>query len=161
MGNKNVLPVLFVFGFAGLLCFLSCKKSSSANPSTASMTFNDSAVKLTGKVATLDDSVLLFGAASAGGGYGLTLALHEPFTLDVPLDMDSAGDKIIVTNPGGHSLLMAGRDGGTGHGKVTITSWDSTGHRLAGTFCATVVGAVGDSASVSNGQFDINYTVVR
>ena len=58
MSSRKFQALLFVVGIAGFVLFPSCKKnnSSNSNASTASMTFMDSAIKLTSVSATLSGS---------------------------------------------------------------------------------------------------------
>jgi hypothetical protein len=51
----------------------------------------------------------------------------------------------------------------SGHGTITVTSWDQTNHKIAGTFSATMLNQSGigaaDSVIATNGTFNTSYVV--
>jgi hypothetical protein len=161
MSSRKFQALLFVVGIAGFIVFPSCKKnnSSKSNPSTASMTFMDSVIKLTSVSATLSGSGAVISASDALKSFGLILQLRRPFVLNSTLDMDSVGDIVQVTVTGRPDQWGGGFGWAPGDGKVTITSWDSVGHRLSGSFSGVLSGGQGYSEPLSVGTFDVGYTV--
>jgi hypothetical protein len=160
MIRKTCQTGLFVVGCAGFILLASCKKSngSNSNPSTASMTFFDSAIQLTSVSATLSGSSAVISANDALRSFGLILQVRRPFVLNDTLDMDSVGDIIQVTVTGRPDQWGGGFGWAPGDGKVTITSWDSVGRRLSGSFSGVLSGGVGYSDTLSAGKFDVQYT---
>jgi hypothetical protein len=161
MISRKFEVVLFVVGFGGSLLLFACKKNSSSTtkPSTASMTFMDSAIQLTSVSATLSGSGAVISATDNLKSFGLALQLRRPFSLNDAVDMDSAGDYVQVTVTGRPDQWGGGFGMAPGDGKVTITSWDSVGHRLSGTFSGVLSGGIGYSDTLSTGKFDVQYTV--
>jgi len=160
MISRKFEVVLFVVGFGGSVLLFACNKNSNSktNPSTASMTFMDSAIQLTSVSATMSGSGAVISAADNGKSFGVILMLRPPFTLNKTLDMDSVGDYVQVTVTGRPDQWGGGFGMSPGDGKVTITSWDSVGHRLSGTFSGVLSGGIGYSDTLSTGKFDVQYT---
>jgi hypothetical protein len=159
ISNKIQVP-LFVFGLAGFILFPSCKKSNNnSNPSTASITFMDSAIQFSSISATVSGTSAVITATDNMKFFGLSLLLWRPFVLNKTLDMDSVGDEIMVTLTGRPDQWFIGSGGEPADGKLTITSWDSAGHRLAGTFSGVLSAGPGYSDTLSAGKFDVEYIV--
>lgn len=161
MISRKFQALLLVAGFGGFVLLPACKKSSSneTKPSTASMTFMDSAIQLTSASAILSGSGAVVTATDKLKSFSLGMQLQRPFTLNKTVDMDSVGDYIQVTLSGRPDQWGGGFGMSPGDGKVTITSWDSVGHRLTGTFSGVLSAGAGYSDTLSNGQFDVQYTV--
>jgi hypothetical protein len=161
MISRKFQALLFVAGFGGSVLLFACKKNSSnkTNPSTASMTFNDSAVQLTSVSATMSGSGAVISGTDANKSFGLALMLRPPIVLNDTLDMDSVGDFVQVTVTGRPDQWGGGFGMSPGDGKVTITSWDSVGHRLSGIFSGILSAGAGYSDTLSSGKFDVQYTV--
>jgi hypothetical protein len=151
--------IFLMFGFAGFVLFSSCKKNNNnkANSSTASMNFMDSNIRMTNITATLSGSGATISGTDSLKSYQLFLTLRRPFVLNDTLDMDSAGDIIQVNLSGRPDQWGAGFGWAPGNGNVTITSWDSVGHRLSGTFSGVLSGGIGYSDTLSAGKFDVEY----
>lgn len=51
---------------------------------------------------------------------------------------------------------------GVGKGSITVTAWDSVGHKIAGTFSGTLenFGGGTDSVVVANGHFNSTYSII-
>ena len=160
MISKKFYTLVLVFGFAGFILFPSCKKNNhnNSNPSTASIKFLDSAFQFTGVSATMSGNAVSISGTDVTKSIGLILLLRPPLILNDTLDMDSAGDYIQLT-VNGLSTLGAGFGKSPGDAKLTITSWDSVGHRLSGSFSGVVTAAGGYSDTLSAGKFDVEYTV--
>jgi hypothetical protein len=145
--------------FLLVVLLYACKKNSSqTKPSTASMTFMDSAIQLTSASAILSGSGAVISATDKLKSFSLAMQLQRPFTLNKTVDMDSVGDYIQVTVTGRPDQWGGGFGMSPGDGKVTITSWDSVGHRLSGTFSGVLSAGPGYSDTLSTGQFDVQYT---
>jgi hypothetical protein len=161
MISRKFQAFLLVVGLGGSVLVFACKKNSSSktNPSTASMTFMDSAVQLISVSATLSGSGAVISAADKGKPFSVILMLRPPFALNKTVDMDSAGDYVQVNVTGRPDQWGGGFGWAPGDGKVTITSWDSVGHRLSGTFNGVLTGGEGYSDTLSAGKFDVQYSV--
>ena len=158
--SRKFQALLFVAGFGGSVLLFACKKNSSSTtkPSTASMTFNDSAIQLTSVSATMSGTGAVISAADNGKSFGVILMLRPPFVLNSTVDMDSVGDFVQVTVTGRPNQWGGGFGMSPGDGKLTITSWDSVGHRLSGTFSGVLSAGAGYTDTLSTGKFDVQYT---
>jgi hypothetical protein len=161
MISRKFQTLLFVAGFGGSVLLFACKKNSSSTtkPSTASMTFMDSAIQLTSVSATMSGGGAVISATDNLKSFGVILLLRPPFDLNNTLDMDSVGDYVQVTLTGRPDQWGGGFGWAPGDGKVTITSWDSVGHRLSGNFSGVLSAGPGYSDTLSTGKFDVQYTV--
>jgi hypothetical protein len=161
MVSRKFYTLLFFIGCAGFILFPSCKKknNSSGSLSTASMKFMDSAFQFTGVSATMSGNAASISGTDVTKSIGLIMLLRRPLILNDTLDLDSAGDNIQLTITGYPSIWGAGFGKSPGDAKLTITSWDSVGHRLSGSFSGVVTAAGGYSDTLSAGKFDVEYTV--
>jgi hypothetical protein len=163
----KVTSLLMLSGLTvfALLSTTSCKKSSSG--SSAGMTATLSG---TGSGFVAKSTV---GAYSQSSGY-IAVAGIMPKTADsVILEVDiSDTAKLNTPMPTAqwqsegiyYYAVEAFTDYeawyGSGHGSITVTSWDQTNHKIAGTFTATMLNQAGsDSIVVTNGTFNTSYVV--
>jgi hypothetical protein len=111
------------------------------------------------KTSALSGSGAVISAADNGKSFGVIMMLRPPIIIDSTLDMDFVGGYIQVTVTGRPDQWGGGFGMSPGDGKVTITSWDSVGHRLSGTFSGVLSAGPGYSDTLSTGKFDVQYTV--
>lgn len=143
----------------------SCKKSnSSTSGGSLSATISGSAWTTTVPTQTTYDHVsgvfdIGGGSIKSGDTTTLGVIIGTPFPLHTVINSDTGNIDIVYANF--HTL--AGYDGGqqAGHSLVTVSSWDSVNHKIAGTFTGVLYNISGgtDSLVVTNGAFNTSYTV--
>lgn len=145
-----------------VLISTSCKKSSDTN--------NNAALSATigGTVFTPGTSVGVFWQSNNYFDIlGLTVKGNDSTMLDVNIP---AGFKLNTPIVNSNDALVGYQTGskayvaGYGYGgstTITVTSWDSTGHKIVGTFTASLYNMANsnDSLLVTNGKFNSTYTV--
>src|SRR5579863_3403963 len=149
---------LAVIAFAALLAFTSCSKSNNGGVSgSMSATVGTTAW-------ANNQSVIAFYANASGlfqlagiqfkGGDSTTFALEftSPVVLNHPFSSDTAS--LIVAYTDSKSQAGYGALVGVGHAVVTVTSYDSTGHSIGGTFSGVLynTSTFADSITVTNGK---------
>jgi hypothetical protein len=160
-----LLGILTLIACAGLPA---CKKS---NSSSSSMT---ATVNSTSFQSTSTTGVFHTGAGGqfdlpgvmvkSGDTSIIALLFRLDFQLNVPFSTDTTLDQVIYNTFNTNNGLAAYEAfspnvSGMGHAIVAVTSWDSAGHRIAGTFSGTLVSlSTHDSVSVTNGRFNMTYT---
>ena len=148
-----------------LLAITSCSKSNNSSSSSGiSATVNGSAwansYTVAGIYYTANSSFDIIAAQMKGGD---TTAISVTF--NAPLSLNTA----IPTNGGNCDLgyidtkTQNQYDGGFGnaHGSITVTSYDSTGHKVGGTFTGVLynTAGTGDSIVFTNGKFNTTFQV--
>jgi hypothetical protein len=91
---------------------------------------------------------------------GFDVTIPAPITLNKAISTDSGSTSIayLTGTTGGKAYLATG---GYGSGVLIVTSLDTTGHKIAGTFTGTLYNSISyaDSVVVTNGKFSSSYTV--
>jgi hypothetical protein len=88
----------------------------------------------------------------------LFVTIYRPFTLNQPIDSNSSISNIVYYN----SLHQPYSNvTGMGNTTITVTSFDSVNHKIAGTFSGNLYSDNGntDSIIVKNGTFNSSYLV--
>jgi hypothetical protein len=153
-----------------LLTASSCKKSNNSSSSGVSATisgtgFNPGTTvgiysssgrtwQITGySIKSGDTSVIDMGLSLLYPGGTPQFILNKPFTTDTT----SAYVDYYVNGVNGKYY-----DASSGNGKatLTVTSMDTTGHKISGTFSGTLYASASDSVIVTNGNFNTSLTVI-
>ena len=151
-----------------LLSTTSCKKSSSGSSAGISATLSGSGSGFQAK-STL-------GAYSQSSGYiavaGIMPKTNDSLILEVDIsDTAKLNTPMSTDNWPTEGIYYYAIEAytdyeayyGVGKGSITVTSWDQTNHKIAGTFTATMLNQSGqgavDSIIVTNGQFNTSYVV--
>jgi hypothetical protein len=155
---------LVVVSSAFLLAATSCKKSNSSNP-TGSMSASVNGTAW----ASNFPSVGLYSIAAgefeiegsqikSGDTTALAIAFFTPFVVNRAVGSDTAFIDVGYID----SHTLAEYDGGNiaGHSILTVTSYDSTGKKIAGTFTGVLYNISGgtDSLVITGGTFNSTYT---
>ena len=144
----------------------SCKKSNSGGGSSNSIsaTIGGSGWSTTIPTQAIyatngQEFEIIGGSYKAGDTTALAVAFTTPFPLNKPISSEDANVDIGYIN----AKTLAEYDGGiqAGHSILTVTSWDSVNHKIAGTFTGVLYNTSGgsDSLVVTNGNFNTTYLV--
>ncbi|HMH22705.1 MAG TPA: hypothetical protein VK563_13055 [Puia sp.] len=142
-----------------------CKKSSDSSsgsgPSGISATLGGTAYQSTSVIGVMpnSDSYVFMAGLKVVNGDTLVLEIDIPDTVKVNhVDDVSAGGFMYTDFHTGKSYAA---DGFWGHGIVTVTSWDTAGHKIAGVFSGVMQNTSGanDSLVVTNGHFNNTYLI--
>jgi hypothetical protein len=91
------------------------------------------------------------------------LQVNLPLSVPVnfPFNTDTAFAGIVYTQNNGAVEFDA--EGGLGHAVIDILSWDSTNHKISGTFSGTLYQDTNpnDSVIITNGIFNTSYSVIN
>jgi hypothetical protein len=144
----------------------SCKKSNSSSgggSNSISATISGSGWATTVPTqaiyaSNIGEFEILGGSYKGGDTTAVSVAFLTPFPLNKAISSDTAGVDIGYIN----AKTLAEYDGGqqAGHCIITISSWDQTNHKIAGTFTGVMYNVSGgtDSLVVTNGNFSTAYT---
>ncbi len=145
-----------------VLISTSCKKSNDTNNNaTLSATIGGTVVTPSNSVGVLWQSNNYFDV------FGFIVKGADTTILEINIPggfkLNTAavnGNEYFVGYQTGNKQYVAGLGYG-GTTSFTVTSWDSTGHKIAGTFSASLynMGNSNDSVLVTNGKFNSTYTV--
>jgi hypothetical protein len=155
---------LVVISSAFMLAATSCKKSnSSSNSGSMSASVNGTAwatsFSSTGIFSSAAGEFEIGGVQFKGGDSTIiAVAFFAPVSLNKTISSDTAQVDLGYVD----TKTLAQYDGGSiaGHSVLTITSYDSTGHKIAGTFSGVVYNISGgtDSILITNGSFSSTFT---
>jgi hypothetical protein len=164
----NRAMALVVISSAFLLAVTSCKKSSNNSGGSGTMTATIGGTAWA-------NSYPVVGVYASSGGTGLfelvglqfkggdstafALDFASPFTLNRAFSTDTAALIVAYTDSKSGNQYTALT--GFGTGILTVSSYDSTGHTIAGTFSGVLYNASTgtDSVVVTNGKFNSTFTV--
>ncbi|HLX66905.1 MAG TPA: hypothetical protein VKR41_07905 [Puia sp.] len=164
----NRAIAFFLISSAFLLAAAGCKKSSNNNggSGTMSATVNGTAwannYPVVGVYATSGSSgtfELIGLQFKSGDSTSLALDFVSPIVLNQPISTNTSSLIAAYTDSksgAGYGALL-----GLGNATVTITSYDSTGHSIGGTFNGVLYNeaTLTDSITVTNGKFSSSFTV--
>jgi hypothetical protein len=92
--------------------------------------------------------------------HSLEFGFAVPFQLNSPLTLDSPNVAYAWEIPYTPYHYVAGLyETPAGSASITISSWDSVTHRIAGTFTGEVYSGAQDSLAITYGQFNVTYSV--
>jgi hypothetical protein len=163
---------LFIFSIVSSLALLtatSCKKSNSSSSSgnSISATIAGSAFSPSTTEATYSESGGYWDIAGLTVKSGDTVAIEamifSPFTLNQPFNTDTTDMTLFYyTNGASGKEYGVGSywfGGGNGLATMTVTSLDTTAHKISGTFSGSLYATLSDSVVFTNGKFSTTYTV--
>jgi hypothetical protein len=156
--------ILVVISSSFLVSVTSCKKSSSGGTSAGlSATVNGTAWANNFEVIglfSISGGEFEIGGDQFKGGDSTAIAIQflSPVVLNHAISSDTAGVDVGYID----SKNLIEYDGGAiaGHSVLTITSYDSAGHKIGGTFSGVLYNTSGgsDSLIVTNGKFNTTFT---
>ncbi|WP_188928000.1 hypothetical protein [Puia dinghuensis] len=141
----------------------SCKKS---NTNSAAISANVGGVGFSSSVTTAwystDSTIFELGGYSINNHdtVVMSIIIQPPFTLNTAISSNATGFPVAIDY-----YHLNGKDYyagyGTGHASLTVTSLDSTNHKIAGNFTGTLYNTLAnnDSVVVTNGNFNTSYIV--
>ena len=162
---------LIVISSASLLAATSCSKSSSnggGSSAAVTATIGSSAwvsnYPIPGIYSLSSHKFLIAGVQIKGGdSTGFEVSFVSPISLNQAISSDGlftdVGYLVASTQLDYEGNPLFGN--GNGHSAVTITSYDSTGHKIAGTFNGVLynTGNPNDSVVIANGKFNTTFQV--
>ena len=158
---------IIVISSASLLAVTSCSKSNSNNSSSAGITATvggtawASNFPVQGVYSTVGSAFLIQGVeVKSGDSTGFEVGFGTPITLNQALTSDGVIIDVVYLVEKTQTLYDGSPISG-GHSTVTVTSYDSTGHKVSGTFSGVLYNQLnsGDSVVVANGKFSSTYLV--
>ncbi|HLI92508.1 MAG TPA: hypothetical protein VKU83_02815 [Puia sp.] len=97
-----------------------------------------------------------------GDSTAFVLDFFSPVNVNQAINSDTSNIDVqyVVAKPGSTQVYDGSYMSG-GHAILTVTSYDSTGHKIAGTFSGVLYNVSGgtDSVLVTNGAFNTSYSV--
>lgn len=163
--SSNRTMALIVISSTFLLAATSCKKSNSSNNSTASMSASVNGTAWASSIPAVgiysiagSEFEIEGGQIKSGDSTALAVAFFSPIIVNRAVSSDTASVDVGYID----SHTLAEYDGGNiaGHSMVTVTSYDSTGKKIAGTFSGVLYNITGgtDSLVITGGVFNSTYT---
>ena len=155
---------LLVISFTFLLAATSCKKSNSSNPNGGmSASVSGTAWSANYPIAGIYSSGIgefVIGGLQFKGGDSTVfeISVFTPFTLNRAINSDTTNDDIQYVDTKTGQAYDGGQS--SGWSILTVTSYDSTGHKIGGTFKGVLYNVSGgsDSLTITNGSFSTSYT---
>ncbi len=166
----SIRPLYSAISLAAVIA-AGCSKSnpSSSSGTAVSATINGSAFTPAVTVGIFSQPDSSFQLTSYSIKNSDTTGLNLYFPGGMPLNtVQSLGDSVqLVYTNSATGKSYAGNSLG-GHGSITLTSLDTTNHKLAGTFSGTLllqnsstgIVTTSDSVVITNGAFNSTYSVV-
>jgi hypothetical protein len=164
--QKRIIFPLFIIGsFSLVTATVGCKKSNSSSGASGSVTANIAGVTFA-STATTTQAIYssaygqfdIVGAQVKNGDTTLIdLSWNPAPKLNFPISSDTTVMEISYFD----SKTQVAYDGSDlpGHSIITVTSWDSTNLKVAGTWSGVMYGlSATDSIVVTNGTFNTSYT---
>jgi hypothetical protein len=163
--QKRIFFPLFIIGsFSLVTATVSCKKSNSSSGAGGSITANVAGVNFASSAITsqaiYSSAYRQFDIVGAQIKSGDTAVIELTWNAAAKLNFPIASDTSTLETSYFDSKTQASFDGGDlpGHSIITVTSWDSTNLKVAGTWSGVMYGITGtDSIVVTNGTFDTTY----
>jgi hypothetical protein len=161
MSKNNGLFRSFIVAFVvGLLFTLGCKKSNNGPASTVTATIGDSTFDVGTVSAVRVQQIFSVSLIGPDRVHSLEFGFAVPFQLNTPLTLDAPNVAYAWEIPYAPYHYVAGQyETPAGSASITVSSWDSVTHRIAGTFTGEVYSGPGDSLAITNGQFNVTYSV--
>jgi hypothetical protein len=160
---------LFVFLASASIFFLvisiGCKKSNSNNGVSGQVTASVNGTAFANNVSTqgvyassAGEFQILGASYKSGDSTGIVVTFTIPFTLGNPMNSDTGYVDVAYLD----TKTQQEYDGGfvSGHSILTVSSWDSTNLKVAGTFSGVLYNITGgsDSLVITGGTFNSVYT---
>jgi hypothetical protein len=161
---KRALALALVFSGI-LLAATSCKKSNNNNSANGSMTATVNGTAWSNNLGTVGLYTIIGGQFGIAGGQlksGDTTAFELSFVSPIALNQTISSDTSQILIVYSDNKTQQAYDGyfGIGYSLLTITSYDSTGHTVGGTFSGVLYNSTNsnDSVVVTNGKFNTSFT---
>jgi hypothetical protein len=162
----NRAMALLVISSAFLLAIAGCSKSNNGSSSsgiTASVngTAWGNTFATVGLYAKAAGTFQIIGAQyKSGDSTAFGLAFVSPITLNSAMSSGSASIDVSYINAKTQAIYDGSAIAG-GHSILTVTSYDSTGHKVGGTFSGVLYNEANqnDSLVITNGKFNSGFTV--
>ncbi len=137
---------------------VSCSKDSYHNPNTISIKVGDKNLQSTRIDGTASSTELAIDGFPATQGD--TTMIHIVLNNTIKVNEPDAFLKSRIIYTANNGKTYSGDNLYNGHGTLTITSWDSTGRRIAGTFSGVFynVATGSDSVTIADGKFNSPYS---
>jgi len=136
----------------------SCSKDTYHNPNTISVTVGDKNLQSTRINGNSNGTDLALDGYPANQGD--TSMIHIVIKTFLKVNQPDAFQSSLVLYTAADGKTYSGDELYNGHGTLTITSWDSTGQRIAGTFSGVLYNLTtgSDSVTVTDGKFNSAYS---
>ena len=137
---------------------VSCSKDTYHNPNNISVKVGDKDLQSTRVNGTASSTEMAIDGFPAGQGD--TSMIHIVMNNDIKVNEPDAFQHSRIIYTAANGKTYSGDNLYNGHGTLTITSWDSTGQRIAGTFSGIFYDVATGSASVAiaDGKFNSAYS---
>jgi hypothetical protein len=163
--QKRIFFPLFIIGsFSLVTATVGCKKSNSSSGASGVMTATISgtsfAASSTTSQAIYSSAYRQFDIIGVQIKSGDTTAIELTWNAAAKVNFPIASDTSTLETSYFDSKTQASFDGGDlpGHSIITVTSWDSTNLKVAGTWSGVMYGITAtDSIIVTNGTFNTTY----
>jgi hypothetical protein len=161
--NRIFFPLFIIGSFSLVTATVGCKKSNSSSASgamTATVAGLGFAASTTTTQAIYSSAYRQFDIVGVQIKSGDTTAIELTWNAANSLNFPIASDTSTLETSYFDSKTQASFDGGDlpGHSIITLTSWDSTNLKVAGTWSGVMYGITGtDSIVVTNGTFNTTY----
>jgi hypothetical protein len=169
--KRTCVPFL-LFSFTAIFTLLiasSCKKSSnisdSSNSVSATVSGTNFSTSTTASFYSQSGADWDISGVSIKSGDTVVVEamIFAPFTLNQPFNTDTTNTTLFYsTNGSSGKQYGAGSywfGSGNGLAVMTVTSLDTTAHKISGTFSGSLYTTASDSVVVTNGKFSSSYTV--
>ena len=157
------LLVFSAVSIFALFTATSCKKSSSSSSGNSlSATISTSAFNPSTTQGVYSATGQIWDIAGftgkSGDTTGIEIIFFSPITLNKAFKTDTTAASVDYLT----STTITGKDydasQGNGTATLTITSLDTVGHKISGTFTGVLYASSSDSVVVTNGKFSTSYT---
>ena len=137
---------------------MACHKSGNQPNPAVKATLGDSSFSSVKATAALAYGQFSIVASSSTQAHTLAINFTEPFQLNVPLSVDFAKTTVGYLSLN-DTLIYNSSIGAPARAQLTVTTWDSVNHHIAGSFSGMLYANAKDSLALTNGAFDLGYTV--
>jgi hypothetical protein len=162
--NRIFFPLFIIGSFSLVTATVGCKKSNSSSGANGAMTATVAGVGFAASATTTQaiysSAYRQFDIVGVQIKSGDTTAIELTWNAATKLNFPIASDTSTLETSYFDSKTQASFDGGDlpGHSIITLTSWDSTNLKVAGTWSGVMYGITGtDSIVVTNGTFSTTY----
>ena len=158
MKTSNRLSCFALLTIFITLITIGCSKDSYHNPNNISLTISGKTLQSSSIAGTSNGTELALDGYPVNQGD--TSQVHIVLLSDIKVGQPDSFQNSSVLYTAGDGITYSGEAIHGGHGSLTITSWDSTAKRIAGTFDGVFYNVTtgSDSLTISNGRFNSAYT---
>jgi hypothetical protein len=148
-----------------ILFFSSCSKSNNNSTGAAvTATLGGTAFTPATSLAYYSQSIQTYVVAGytvkSNDTTALVVSIPTPVTVNTAMTTVNTNVSVqYFLNGSSGKAYIAGGGAPAGLASLTVTSLDTTGHKIVGTFTGTLYASLTDSILVTNGQFNTSYQV--